>query len=46
MRLFCLLICYGLVAGCSSLRVSCESRLRPINPAQHAHAATAGEGAK
>jgi len=47
MRLFCLLICCWLVDGCSSLRVSCNSRLRPINPVQagasHAHATTVGE---
>jgi hypothetical protein len=34
MRMLCLITCLALAGGCSSLRVRCDSHLRPINPRQ------------
>jgi len=46
MKLLCLSICL-FVVGCSSFRVRCDARLRPINPPQsgpsHAQRAIVGE---
>ncbi len=34
MRLFCLIAWLAIAAGCSSLKVRCDSHLRPINQRQ------------
>lgn len=41
MRTIFLLTCLALMSACSSLKVRCDSRLRPINQPEGLHATTA-----